>query len=161
MNALNAHTVKAYREMGFDRVTLSLELTRPQLRDISGTGTAVSIYGRTQLMQLRHCTLREQRGCQNCRGEVGIMKDEAGREFPLRNIRQADSCLLRLLNCLPTDITDLYGELPRPEGIQLAFYDESPETVSERVAAAIAAREGKAVSAVPNATRGHWNRPVD
>ncbi|MBQ7092792.1 MAG: U32 family peptidase, partial [Clostridia bacterium] len=160
-NAANAHTVKAYREMGFDRVTLSLELTRPQLRDISGTGTAVSIYGRTQLMQLRHCTLREQKGCQNCKGQVGIMKDEAGREFPLRNIRQAGSCLLRLLNCLPTDITDLDGELPRPEGIQLAFYDESPETVSERVAAAIAAREGKAVSAVPNATRGHWNRPVD
>ena len=160
-NAANAHTVKAYREMGFDRVTLSLELTRPQLRDISGTGTAVSIYGRTQLMQLRHCTLREQKGCQNCKGQVGIMKDEAGREFPLRNIRQADGCLLRLLNCLPTDITDLYGELPKPEAIQLALYDESPETVSERIAAAFAAREGKAVSAVPNATRGHWNRPVD
>ena len=161
MNTLNAHTVKAYGEMGFDRVTLSLELTRPQLRDISGVGTAVSVYGRTQLMQLRHCTLREQKGCQNCKGEVGIMKDEAGREFPLRNIRQADGCLLRLLNCLPTDIIDLYNELPLPEGIQLAFYDESPEMVSERVKAAIAAREGKAVAAAANATRGHWNRPVD
>ena len=61
----------------------------------------------------------------------------------------------------PTDITDLYGERPRPEGIQLAFYDESPNTVAERIAAAIAARAGQAVSAVPNATRGHWNRPVD
>ena len=160
-NAANAHTVKAYRDMGFDRVTLSLELTRPQLRDISGIGTAVSIYGRTQLMQLRHCTLKEQRGCQNCKGEVGIMKDEAGREFPLRNIRQADGCLLRLLNCLPTDITDLYGELPKPEAVQLAFYDESPDAVSERIAAATAARDGKSVQAVSNATRGHWNRPVD
>ena len=160
-NAANAYTVKAYREMGFDRVTLSLELTRPQLRDISGKGTAVSIYGRTQLMQLRHCTLREQKDCQNCKGEVGIMIDEAEREFPLRNIRQADGCLLRLLNCLPTDITDLYGELPVPEAVQLAFYDESPQAVSERIAAALAAREGRAVSAVPNATRGHWNRPVD
>ena len=160
-NAANAYTVNAYRDMGFDRVTLSLELTRPQLRDMAGRGTAVSIYGRTQLMQLRHCTLKEQRGCQNCKGEVGFMKDEAGREFPLRNIRQADGCLLRLLNCLPTDITDLYGELPKPEAVQLAFYDESPETVSERVKAAVAARSGKAVSAAANATRGHWNRPVD
>lgn len=161
MNAANAHTVAAYREMGFDRVTLSLELTRPQLRDISGVGTAISVYGRTQLMQLRHCTIKEQRGCKNCKGIAGIMKDEAGREFPLRNIRQADGCLLRLLNCLPTDIIDLYGELPRPESIQLAFYDENAETVSERIAAAIAAREGRAVAAVSNATRGHWNRPVD
>jgi len=160
-NVANAYTAAAYRDMGFDRVTLSLELTRPQLRDISGCGTAVSIYGRTQLMQLRHCTLKEQRGCQNCKGHVGIMQDEAGREFPLRNIRQEDGCLLRLLNCLPTDITDLYGELPKPEAVQLAFYDESPDAVSLRVLSAIAAREGKQVYQTANATRGHWNRPVD
>ncbi len=161
MNITNSYTAAAYRDMGFDRVTLSLELTRPQLRDITGCGTAVSIYGRTQLMQLRHCTLKEQRGCQNCKGNAGMMQDEAGREFPLRNIRQADGCLLRLLNCLPTDITDLYGELPRPEAVQLAFYDESPEAVSERIGAAVASREGRTVSPVDNATRGHWNRPVD
>lgn len=161
MNAVNGHTVAAYRAMGFDRVTLSLELTRPQLRDISGTGTAISVYGRAQLMQLRHCTLREQQGCKNCRGSVGTMIDEAGREFPLKNIRQADGCLIRLLNCLPTDIIDLYGELPAPEAVQLAFYDESPESVSERVKAAVTARNGERASSVPGATRGHWNRPVD
>ena len=160
-NAANSHTVKAYREMGFDRVTLSLELTRPQLRDMSGEGTAVSVYGRAQLMQLRHCTLKEQRGCQNCKGAAGMMKDEGGREFPLSNIRQADGCLVRLLNCLPTDIIDLYGELPKPGAIQLAFYHESPEDVAERVSAAAAARQGKAVAAARSATRGHWNRPVD
>lgn len=161
MNAMNGHTVAAYRDMGFDRVTLSLELTRPQLRDMSGIGTAVSVYGRAQLMQLRHCTMKEQQGCKNCKGHVAVMEDEAGRKFPLRNIRQEGGCLLRLLNCLPTDIIDLYGELPAPEGIQLAFYDESPQVVEERVKAAASARNGIRVSAMPNATRGHWNRPVD
>lgn len=161
MNTANTHTAEAYRDMGFDRVTLSLELTRPQLMDISGEGIAVSIYGRTQLMQLRHCTIKEQRGCQNCKGFAGTMHDEAGRKFPLFNIRQADGCLLRLLNCVPTDITDLYGELPMPEAVQLAFYAESPDMVSERVKAAVAAREGGRVAVEAGATRGHWNRPVD
>ena len=79
----------------------------------------------------------------------------------LTQIRQEDGCLVRLLNCLPTDITDLYGELPEPEAVQLAFYDEAPERVRERIAAAMAARDGRKVSPAKNATRGHWNRAVD
>ena len=161
MNAMNGYTVQAYKDMGFDRVTLSLELTKPQLRDISGAGTAVSIYGRAQLMQLRHCPVKEYRGCRSCDGFTGKMVDEGGREFPLCNVRQEDGCLVRLLNCLPTDITDLYGELPEPEAVQLAFYDEAPEKVRERIAAAMAARDGRKVSPAKNATRGHWNRAVD
>lgn len=161
MNAMNGYTVQAYRYMGFDRVTLSLELTKPQLRDISGAGTAVSVYGRAQLMQLRHCPVKEYKGCRGCGGFPGKMTDEGGREFPLCGVRQEDGCLVRLLNCLPTDITDLYGELPKPEAAQLAFYDEGPETVRQRIAAAMAARDGKRVSPAKNATRGHWNRAVD
>ena len=161
MNAMNGYTVQAYKDMGFDRVTLSLELTKPQLRDISGAGTAVSVYGRAQLMQLRHCPVKEYRGCRSCDGFTGKMVDEGGREFPLCNVRQEDGCLVRLLNCLPTDITDLYGELPEPEAVQLAFYDEAPEKVRERIAAAMAARDGRKVSPAKNATRGHWNRAVD
>ena len=161
MNAMNGYTVQAYKDMGFDRVTLSLELTKPQMRDISGAGTAVSVYGRAQLMQLRHCPVKEYRGCRSCDGFTGKMVDEGGREFPLCNVRQEDGCLVRLLNCLPTDITDLYGELPEPEAVQLAFYDEAPEKVRERIAAAMAARDGRKVSPAKNATRGHWNRAVD
>ncbi len=161
MNAMNGYTVQAYKDMGFDRAMLSLELTKPQLRDISGEGTAVSIYGRAQLMQLRHCPVKEYKGCRGCGGFPGEMTDEGGRRFPLCNIRQEDGCLVRLLNCLPTDITDLYGELPRPEAVQLAFYDEGPEKVRERIAAAMAARDGENVSPAKNATRGHWNRAVD
>ena len=105
--------------------------------------------------------MKEYRGCRSCDGFTGKMVDEGGREFPLCNIRQEDGCQVRLLNCLPTDITDLYGELPEPEAVQLAFYDEAPEKVRERIAAAMEARDGRKVSPAKNATRGHWNRAVD
>jgi len=161
MNALNIHTVAAYRAMGFDRVTLSLELTRPQLRDMCGAGTALSVYGRAQLMQLSHCPVKEAEGWRGCRGFAGELTDEAGRSFPLHNIAQAEGCLVRVLNCLPTDITDLFGQLPRPEAVQLAFYGEAPEAVAERIAAVRLALSGGSPMAPEGATRGHWARAVD
>ena len=161
LNAMNAHTVAEYRALGFDRVTLSLELTKPQLRDICGQHTAVSVYGRAQLMQLHHCPVKEYKGCQGCGGFPGSMTDEAGRVFPLCNIRQEGGCLVRLLNCLPTDVIDLFNGLPRPEAVQLCFYTESPDEVAERVAAAKGAAEGEKTAHADGITRGHWSRAVD
>lgn len=160
MNAMNSHTVEEYIKMGYNRATLSLELTKPQLRDMCGKGTVLSVYGRAQLMQLRHCPVKENKGCKNCKGIAGELTDEAGRRFLLSNIKQADGCTVRLLNCVPTDIIDLYSELPAPESIQLAFYDETPELVADRVKAAVHARRGEAVQPVSGSTRGHWARPV-
>lgn len=160
MNAMNSHTVEEYIKMGYNRVTLSLELTKPQLRDICGRGTALSVYGRAQLMQLRHCPIKEYKGCKNCKGIAGELTDEGGRKFILSNIRQADGCTVRLLNCVPTDILDLYSELPRSESIQIAFYDETPALVADRVKVAIQAEKGETVQPVMGSTRGHWARPV-
>ncbi|MDR0841525.1 MAG: DUF3656 domain-containing protein [Christensenellaceae bacterium] len=160
MNVLNTAALRALQDRGFTRVTLSLELTKPQMRDIlAAQGAAVSVYGRAQLMQLLHCPLKESRGCKGCEGE-GILYDEAGRAFPLSGIRQNGGCLVRMLNCLPTDILDLVGELPPPEGLQLAFYDETPAQVTGRVRAAVLARGGETVAPPQNFTRGHWNRTV-
>ena len=161
MNAMNSETVVALMAMGFDRITLSQELTKPQMRDIISRDTAVTIYGRTQLMQLRHCPIREHAGCQNCRDIAGGMVDEAGRRFPLAPIKQSDGCLLRVLNCFPTDIIDLYTALPRPAAVQLSFYDESKEAVAERILSAIMSRDGDDVTPAENSTRGHWSRAVE
>ena len=161
MNAMNGETVIALKAMGFDRVTLSQELTKPQMRDIISRDTAVYIYGRTQLMQLRHCPIREHAVCQNCRDIPGSMVDEAGRRFPLAPIKQSDGCLLRVLNCFPTDIIDLYPTLPQPAAVQLSFYDETKEAVADRIRMAIMSRDGDDVTPAENSTRGHWSRAVE
>lgn len=119
------------------------------------------IYGRTQTMQLRHCPIREQQGCKNCAGVAGTLVDEAGRVFPLSNVRQADGCLVRMLNCCVTDITDLYAALPPVDAALLAFYDETPNEVALRVKNACCARAGERVLLADGATRGHWARAVD
>ena len=162
LNALNAVCAEQLVALGFNRIMLSQELAKPQMRDIlEKTGGAVMIYGRTQTMQLRHCPIREQQGCKNCAGAAGTLVDEAGRVFPLSNVRQADGCLVRMLNCCVTDITDLYAALPPVDAVLLAFYDETPNEVALRVKNACCARAGERVLPADGATRGHWARAVE
>lgn len=162
LNAMNAHTVSLYRRFGAERATLSRELTKPQLRDIiKKGGSALEIYARVPVMELLHCPVRQNYGCQNCRGYVETMTDEAGRRFPMTNIRQSDGCLVRLLNCDATDITAQAAEIPAPTAWNLVFDLESPEETAVRVQAAVAARAGGSAETAAGSTRGHWNRAVD
>ncbi len=161
LNSMNSYSVRALYAMGYTGVLLSQELTKPQINDILKHTTAgVRIYGRTELMQLCHCTVKEHLGCMGCTGNSGTLVDEAGRRFPLVNVKQTDGCLVKVLNCVPTDICDLYGRLPLDRA-QLVFWEETPEQTAERVRAAVLARAGTAVTSVENATRGHWTRAVD
>jgi len=162
MNAFNIQCVAHYYRLGFDRVVLSQELTKPQMRDILvKTGGAVTVYGRVQMMQLRHCPVKEREGCKNCIGDAGTLVDEAGRIFPLANIRQAEGCLVRVLNCTPTDIVDLYYALPPVDAALLAFYTETPDEVAAAVSRAADARMGRKPEPPVGATRGHWSRAVE
>jgi hypothetical protein len=159
---MNSYTVKSLYALGFDRVTLSQELTRPQMRDIlMNVGGAVFLYGRTELMQLLHCPVREHLGCTSCKKGDMTMMDGEGRVFPLNPVAQQNGCLVRMLNCDVTDITDLVGSLPKPEAVLLSFYGERAETVEERVGATKTALKGGRVEPVKGATRGHFSRPVE
>lgn len=162
LGAFNREGVQALKALGFHRVVLSLELTKAQMRDILTVEAAgVSGYGRAQLMQLFHCPIREQVGCKACPGDGAYIEDGEGRRFPLSSLKGADGCLVRLLNCLPTDVLDLVGQLPKPDTLHLAFYEESPEQAAALVRRAKAALAGAALPQPQGCTRGHWNRAVD
>lgn len=162
LGAFNREGVQALKALGFHRVVLSLELTKAQMRDILAVEAAgVSGYGRAQLMQLFHCPIREQVGCKACPGDGAYIEDGEGRRFPLSSLKGADGCLVRLLNCLPTDVLDLVGRLPKPDTLHLAFYEESPEQAAALVRRAKAALAGAALPQPQGCTRGHWNRAVD
>lgn len=162
LNAFNIESVRSLKSMGFAHAVLSLELTKAQMRSILTTeGAGVSVYGRAQLMQLLHCPRKEERGCGACRGEGDYLEDEAGRRFPLSPVKGVSGCAVRVLNCLPTDVTDYLAQLPRPSLIQLAFYEEGPDVVARLVARAKAALSGEQVEPLTNVTRGHWSRAVE
>ncbi len=158
-NAANAQAVAQLHELGFDRVLVSLELNKPQLRDLlKQRKTGLYTYGRAQLMQLRHCPYRREDGCRDC-GALGggSLRDEAGRVFSLDPVRMRQGCLTRVRNCAILDLLDVLCELPQIGCAALEFVYETPEEVAERVGAARAALCG-ASPARRGDTRGHWAR---
>ena len=73
MNAMNSFTMKCLTELGYDYIMPSPELTGVQLASIAEHSALagrmiIGIHGRTPLMQLLHCPIKEHKGCQNCMG---------------------------------------------------------------------------------------------
>ncbi len=157
-NATNAQAVAKLMQLGFTRVLLSLELSKPQIRDlILETGAGVYGYGRAQLMQLWHCPHRRENGCAGC-DRQHTLTDAEGRVFPLDPVREGTGgCLNRVRNCEVMDILDVLSELPMPELLALEFVYETEREVAERVRAAQDALTGKSPPR-RGTTRGHWAR---
>lgn len=163
-NAANRYSVKQLKRLGFDRIALSIELTKPQIRDIiSVGGCGIEVYSRTNVMSLRHCPVKTNLGCKSCEGlQAGELTDEAGRIFKLTRIAQRDGCLIRVKNCAATNIIDLAGQLDGIAAWELNFDIESADEVRELVASAVMARKGDAEPVGGETiTRGHWNRKVE
>lgn len=143
INAMNSASFTELLAVGFTHVMPSPELTRPQLNELAerfGAVMIVNTYGRTPLMQLMHCPVKEYKGCRNCRGSCGVLADGDGRQFPLENVRYAGGkCLVRLMNSAVTDIRGAFAE----SGIKVCM---TAETIEKDENARI--------------TRGHWARSV-
>lgn len=161
MNTLNALTWKRYKQLGFTDFIVSEELTKAQLSDILKYGGGLKVYGRTALMQLRHCPVCEYKGCKQCKGTAGTLTDEAGRKFPLSNIVQSDGCLVRVLNCVPTDIVAQMTDAGLPKLVFAEFRTESPFQSGAIVNSIRRALSGEEYSPPAETTRGHWSRAID
>ena len=144
MNAMNPASATKLLDSGFTHFMPSPEMTRAQLKALAegfGSRMIVNVFGRTPLMQLMHCPVKEYRGCMACGGASGTLADGEGRRFPLQNVRFPEGyCLVRLMNCAVTDIRKEFKE----SGIAVLGVAETPENT-----------ENSPV------TRGHWARPVE
>lgn len=144
MNAMNGAAFTKLLSMGFTHVMPSPELTRAQLAALAadfGGVMMINTYGRTPLMQLLHCPVKEYRGCRGCRGDAGVLTDGEGRRFPLSNVRFREGyCLVRMLNCAVTDIREAFAS----SGMRVFACAETPDADPD-----------------PAVTRGHWARAVE
>ena len=164
MNAVNSYTIRELLSKGFDYVVPSQELVSGQLRELcdSFPGRLILwMHGRVPLMQLLHCPVNEHSACRGFSGSTGEIFDEAGRRFPLYNLRSAGRCLVRMMNCDTTDLVDLAEKLPVSGGSRFSFFAEPEQMIAERLAAFDAVKEGKSIPQLPGSTRGHYNRKVD
>ena len=140
LNVFNSATVKKLSEMGAESVTLSPELTVPQMRDVAcSVEKRVIVYGRLPLMTMFRCAISD--GGKNCKcGGSGFaggrkdstccssIKDRKGVEFPILAL---PDCTNMIYNSVPLFMADKKNELVKTgaDAWHFIFSDESPAEV--------------------------------
>ncbi len=119
-NVTNNYTVSLLEGMNIKSITLSPELSIPQLRDIDGD-TSVIVYGRLPLMTLEKCVIRDLYGCSVCDKYTDCRQknqsapaieliDRKGVSFPVIREWQHRNVIY---NSLPTCMSEKQEELNR------------------------------------------------
>ena len=112
LNLYNSGALLMARDMEFASVTLSFEMTLPQIRDVSKClPCEMLVYGRMPLMVTENCLIRGRTG--ECACHLGTMRltDKTGADFPV--IKDGDSCRSVLLNGKKLSLLDRQTDLQK------------------------------------------------
>ena len=98
LNLYNSAAVHLLSKLELASVTLSFEMTMPQIRDLSKTVPCeILIYGRLPLMVVENCLMRNRTGECTCKTNPNQkLTDKTGADFPI--IKDGNSCRSVLLN---------------------------------------------------------------
>lgn len=168
LNVVNAESCCELFRLGAKRVTLSYELNKKQLGDLTTAyyeqnegypALEMVVYGRAPLMFTKYCPLKKMGQCGICRTKSYVMKDEYG-AFP---ILSHSDCTTTILN---GRILNLLDEMPSIEGVEafrLNFTIEDAEEVEKVVKAAqrkLSGADSKSLFNQGTDTRGHFNKEI-
>ncbi len=97
LNVYNSGSINFLQELKLRSLTLSFEMTLPQVRDVSkAVPCELLIYGRLPLMVTENCLIRGRTGSCTCHLGATKLVDKTGAEFPV--IKDGDKCRSVLLN---------------------------------------------------------------
>ena len=130
LNLFNSRAVSAMRELELRSVTLSFEMTLPQVRDVSkAVPCEIFAYGRLPLMITENCVIRGRTGSCTCHLSPTKLTDRTGADFPV--IRDGDKCRNVILNGKKLNWLDRREDLNRLGlwALRLYFTTENPREV--------------------------------
>ncbi len=97
LNIYNSIAASVTSELGLDTLTLSFEMTLPQIRDVSkALPSEILIYGRLPLMVMENCLMKNRTGQCSCHQGAMKLTDKTGADFPV--IKDQGTCRSVLLN---------------------------------------------------------------
>lgn len=83
LNLFNSEALSFMKHMGLSSATVSFELRREQIRDLSKPlPTEAIVYGRLPLMVTENCLIHNSLGCR-CSSGPHVLRDRMGAEFPI------------------------------------------------------------------------------
>ena len=132
LNLYNSGAVNVMRDLELKSATLSVEMTLPQIRDVSkAVPCEILGYGRTTLMVTENCLIKNRTGECSCHLSQAKLKDKTGAEFPI--IRDGNSCRSVLLNGKKLYLLDRREDLTRLGlwAVRLVFTTENSREVDQ------------------------------
>ena len=112
LNLYNSGALLMARDMELASVTLSFEMTLPQIRYVSKSlPCEMLIYGRMPLMVTENCLIRGRTGECSCHLGTVRLTDKTGADFPV--IKDGDSCRSVLLNGKKLSLLDRRNDLQK------------------------------------------------
>ena len=132
LNLYSSGALQAARELELASAALSMEMTLPQIRDVSkAVPCELLVYGRTPLMITENCLIKGRTGECTCHLAPAKLIDKTGAEFPI--IKDGDSCRSVLLNGKKLYWLDRQDDLSRLGlwATRLYFTTENPKEVNQ------------------------------
>ncbi len=136
LNLYSSEAMAAARELELRSACLSVEMTLPQIRDVSKAVPAeLLIYGRLPLMITENCLMKGKTGQCACHQGDTKLTDKTGADFPV--IKDGDSCRSVLLNGKKLSWLDRQEDLAKLGlwATRLYFTTENPKEVDQVLAA--------------------------
>ena len=132
LNIYNSAAVNVTKELELKSTCLSMEMTMPQIRDVSkATDCELLVYGRVPLMVTENCLIKGRTGQCSCQQGAAKLKDKTGAEFPI--IKDGNSCRSILLNGKKLYWLDRQKDLDRLGlwAVRLSFTTENHREVDQ------------------------------
>lgn len=131
LNIFNSQSAEVIAKLGAKAVTLSYEMLLSDAKRLnSPVPKGIVAYGKTPLMLVKNCPIKNGSDCLKC-GRKSCITDRKGIEFPVR-CRMGFS---EILNPLPIWLADRKDELFGLDFIVLYFTDEDKTRVSQVIKA--------------------------
>ncbi len=141
LNIANRAALRFARQMHCTDYTPSVELNCAQIKALDAQGGAreLVVYGRLQLMLLRHCPIRARSNgahdaCRRCDGvgeaehmNAHCLIDRRDTRFPLRRQKTSEGCVVKVMNSVPLLLLKRSARLPEARGWRVILTDESAQ----------------------------------
>ena len=102
--SLNKYALDTLKNIGFNRVTIPIELNKKEILSMNFSGEELIVYGRLPMMVSAQCVNNTLYGCDSNPKQI-VLKDRKRAEFPVYN--DCFNCLNTIYNSLPLS---LHGE---------------------------------------------------
>lgn len=174
MNVFNSYSMAFLYNHGIKLIGLSFELSSDELKETIDAfknrynvipNTYLMVYGRYELMIMKHCLINKYEqcthlNCKKCLEKQYYLKDRLGFKFPLI---KTNNCNLKLLNSKIVNLINNVDEINKDgiNGILISFTIETKEEIEKVLKAYIDKINGKNTSLkINDVTYGHFNEGI-